>query len=90
MDKKNLRILLQEEELLETEAIDKDTYDSLPRLERTIVKNTYHKYKETDLTTEEMQLIVSIKTLRDIRTIKTILLINLMIACVGILYFLLN
>lgn len=61
MDKKNLRILLQEEELL-----------------------------ETDLTTEEMQLIVSIKTLRDIRTIKTILLINFIIACVGILYFLLN
>ncbi len=61
MDKKNLRILLQEEELL-----------------------------ETDLTTEEMHLIVSIKTLRDIRTIKTILLINLMIVCVGILFFLLN
>jgi len=60
MDKKNLRILLQEEELL-----------------------------ETDLTTEEMQLIVSIKTLRDIRTIKTILLINFIIA-VSILFFLLN
>lgn len=61
MDKKNLRILLQEEELL-----------------------------ETDLTTEEMHLIVSITTMRDLRTIKTILLINLMIACVGILFFLLN
>lgn len=90
MDKKNLRILLQEEELLETETIDKDTYDSLPRLERTIVNNTYHKYKETDLSPEEMQLIVSIKTMRDLRTIKTILLINFIIACVGILYFLLN
>lgn len=61
MDKKNLRILLQEEELL-----------------------------ETDLTTEEMHLIVSITTMRDLRTIKTILLINFMIACVGILFFLLN
>lgn len=61
MDKKNLRILLQEEELL-----------------------------ETDLTTEEMHLIVSITTMRDLRTIKTILLINLMIVCVGILFFLLN
>lgn len=90
MDKKNLRILLQEEELLETEAIDKTTYDSLPRLERTIVNNTYHKYKECDLSTEEMQLIVSIKTMRDLRTFKTILLINFIIACVGILYFLLN
>lgn len=90
MDKKNLRILLQEEELLETEAIDKTTYDSLPRLERTIVNNTYHKYKECDLSAEEMQLIVSIKTMRDLRTIKTILLINFIIACVGILYFLLN
>ena len=61
MDKKNLRILLQEEELL-----------------------------ETDLTTEEVHLIVSITTMRDLRTIKTILLINLMIVCVGILFFLLN
>ncbi len=61
MDKKNLRVLLEEEELL-----------------------------ETDLTTEEMHLIVSITTMRDLRTIKTILLINFMIACVGILFFLLN